>query len=142
SEAIPEGSSLRGAVEFNLPRANSTFSSISIANLCSEDLGDLIGRGTSRTLDRDGGDETLGLMVEQVLGFPRGTEMYSDAMDGLQRVFAVFRASSTRCADEAEFEAALATSPPSCGLGLSNQDAMESVFSLVCQNPALTTLGL
>ena len=141
ASAIPEGSSLRGATDFSLPRSNSTFSSISISNLCSEDLDQVVGRG-NRTFDRDGGQATIALMVEQVLGYPRGTQLHEDAADSLNRVFAVFNASSTLCTDEAAFEAALETSPPSCGIGLSNQDAMESVFSLVCQNPALTTLGL
>lgn len=143
SEAVPEGNSVRGAVDFNLPRSSSAFSSISISNMCSANLGTLIARGNSRTFDRDGAQQTIALMVEQMLGFPPGTQMHADAMDALSRIFAVFSdASLSTCANEAEIEAALSTTTPTCGLGLSNQDAMENVFSLVCQSPALTALGL
>ena len=143
SEGIPEGAALRGSTDFNLPRSNSPFSSISVANLCSSKIDRVVGSG-SRTFRRNDSEaeQTIGVMVAQVLGFPEGTPQHADAAEGLNKVYSVFRGTLPTCSDKAAFEAALSTDEPTCGLGLSEQAAMENIFSLVCQNPALTTLGL
>ena len=144
SEGIPVGTNLRGETDFNLPRLSSPFSGISISNLCNSGLDQIVGNG-NQTFRRNEAtaNDTIGLMVSHMLGFPEGTSQHDTAASALQAVYGVFRASSPTCADTAAFEAALSSgAEASCGLGLSEQAAMENIFSLVCQDPALTTVGL
>lgn len=142
AQAIPVGITERGAADFTLPTSISPFSTISLENLCSSGAGQLVGLG-SRTFSRRSGDaqDTLKLMVTQVLGYPEQTPQFIEASEGLNQLYNVFRTTSS-CSDNAAFESALSEAVPSCGLDLSEQGAMESAFSLVCQDPSLTTLGL
>ena len=143
SEAVPDGSVQRGATGFNLPTSNTPFSSISVANLCSSNLERLVGNG-SRTfsVNSANAETTIDLIASQFLGFPEQTPQYASAVASLNRVYELYRQSSPECSTPAELENALDNSGPACGLGLSDQQAMESVVSLACQNPALTTVGL
>ncbi|MEO1171488.1 MAG: hypothetical protein AAFX94_05465, partial [Myxococcota bacterium] len=138
SEGVPDGVVQRGSPDFNLPWSSSTFSNISISSLCS-DQRDLV--ANNRTFDPREPEIAIPLMVEHVLGFPAGTERYAEALAALNQVFSVFR-EDTVCADASAFESALTEAEPSCGLDLSAQDAMVNVFSFVCQDPALTVIGL
>ncbi|MEO0813155.1 MAG: hypothetical protein AAFY60_09855, partial [Myxococcota bacterium] len=138
AEGVPDGSVVRGSPDYSLPSESSTFSNISIASMCN-DADDLVAR--NRTFDPREPEIALPLMVQHLLGFPEGTARYAEALAGLNTVYEVFRADST-CDDDQAFEASLAQGEPSCGLSLSDEDAMKNVFSLVCQDPALTVIGL
>ncbi|MEO0973152.1 MAG: hypothetical protein AAFX85_08645, partial [Pseudomonadota bacterium] len=69
AEGISADSALRGATDFNLPRSNSAFSSISVTNLCAADLGAIVGSG-SKTFQRRDSEavSTIGVMVRELLG--------------------------------------------------------------------------
>ena len=144
AEGIPKDSALRGAVDFNLPRSISALSSISLSNLCSSGIDQLVG-GNNRTFPRgdDQAGETIGLMVSQMLGYPEATPRYVEAKASLEAMHRVFRTTGTAaCTTAEQFNSAVSEVSPSCGLGLSEQDAMENVFSLACQSPSITTVGM
>lgn len=143
TKGIPQGESLRGSVDFSLPVQNDAFSSISIANLCDESANEQAGK-SHQTFDRRNGSaaEHIELMVTKLLGYPVQSPQYSEVSEGLMQTYHVFRASNVMCSSASEFERALTENTPSCGLGLSQDDAMKTVFSLVCQHPSLTSLGL
>ncbi|WP_144394751.1 hypothetical protein [Pleionea sediminis] len=143
ARGIPKGTAQRGATGFTLPSSISSFSSISVKNLCSADLINIIGNN-SRTFPRAASTatETISLMVEHILGYPKQTQRYTDANESLSQLYNVFKESSSICSTEAQFNDALSEEQPSCGLGLTDQAAMENIFTLACQNPSLTSLGI
>lgn len=143
AEGIPDSSALRGDTGFNLPREASAFSSISLANLCSARPDRVVGGG-NRTFVRgdDRAEATISVMVEQLYGFPSGTDLYSETKGRLIKLYALFRSGASICEDAPAVQEAVLLEEPNCGLGLSEQDAMESLFMLACQNPILTTMGL
>ncbi|MEO1582144.1 MAG: hypothetical protein AAFR91_09855 [Pseudomonadota bacterium] len=143
SEAIPEESVQRGATGFNLPVSNTPFSSISVGNLCSTNLERLVGGG-SRTFSRNSSsaDQTISLIVSGLLGFPEQTAEYTEAVDSFTTVYDLYRRSTPQCSSANALQDALTGDGPQCGLGLSEQQSMESIVSLACQSPSLTTIGM
>lgn len=143
SEAIPEESVQRGSTGFNLPVSNTPFSSISVGNLCRTNLARLVGDG-SRTFSRSSSsvDQTISLIVSGLLGFPEQTTEYTDAINSFSTVYNLYRRSTPQCGSANALQDALTGNGPQCGLGLSEQQSMESIVSLACQSPSLTTIGM
>ncbi|MEO1172351.1 MAG: hypothetical protein AAFX94_09900, partial [Myxococcota bacterium] len=84
---------------------------------------------------------TLDLLVEHVLGFPPGGERFAQERLTLKRVYDV-QVLETPCADPDALEESLSAATPSCGLGLSKQQAISNVWSIACQSPLLSGIGL
>ena len=88
----------------------------------------------------DDPDLALGLMNELLLGFPQGTEQNRRSGEMLRRYFRALTASPT-CDTPDAFQAALASEEPSCGLALSDVDALRDLWTMACHSPSMTGVG-
>ena len=82
----------------------------------------------------------LELLNEHVLGFPVGTAQHERTADMLQRYFAALTA-SPQCSEPGDFQASLAQEEPTCGLELSDEDALRDLWTMACQSPSMTGVG-
>ncbi|MEO0577014.1 MAG: hypothetical protein AAF004_16275, partial [Pseudomonadota bacterium] len=141
ARAIPSGGNIRGATGFNLATSTSAFASISIGNMCSTDLNRYVGNNRTFRPQVANAPQSIELMVTKLLGFPTQTEQYTNAYTHLMRAYGAYRKSTPVCSTPADFSDALKQDEPACGLGLSDTESMQGVFSQVCQSPSLTILG-
>lgn len=137
---IPNDSYSRGGVALLQPTELDPFYIKSVEYLCDNRDWWLAGNGAEKTFDRTNVTQSLDDLTQHVIGIPTSNEHYSDVRNALQRNYDITRASPV-CASPQDIDINYTTSP-ACGLGLSQQRAMESMWRFACSAPTSIGLGL
>ena len=90
-------------------------------------------------------DESLDLMTQYMLGIPPNANVYAAVNSGLKSTYGFATFKDQICSDDNSSVAdSLAADDDSrtCGLGLNNRQALEFVWRLACQSPALSGIGI
>ncbi|MEM9071766.1 MAG: hypothetical protein AAGE52_24870, partial [Myxococcota bacterium] len=140
SSSIPNDQFTRGTVEFNQPKLFGALTAVAFEGLCTRSANALVESRGRAVFDANEPSETLDLLTSHMLGFPAGSARFETERSVLQDLFDA-QAREPTCADADQLAASL-DGEGSCGLGLSNEDALRNVWSIVCQSPTLTGLGL
>ena len=138
SQSIPNEEWTRGEAAFHQPRTFGTMSSISFEALCAVSAANLV--DGNKVFAEGDPDETLRLMTSLVLGFPEGTPRYDAQIQVMHQLYET-QTASPRCADAASLEAAF-LKKASCGLELESVEALRNMWTMVCQSPSLSGVGL
>ena len=84
---------------------------------------------------------SLDLMIEYVLGIPSDTARYTEQRERFQALYEI-QTFEPLCGDITELQRSIAEPAPTCGLGLAPIDALRSIWTMVCQSPSPTGVGL
>ncbi len=141
ASSIPDDAFVRGTPLLHQPRELDPFSSIAFEGLCALKGAELVGTRSRDVFDARDPDLVLDHLVSHILGFPMGTPRFTSQRALLQRLYDA-QVHPTSCADPAALAEALAEDEVTCGMGLGATEALQNVWSIVCQSPRLTGLGL
>lgn len=137
SGSIPEDAAPRGTARFHQPTSFDAMNAMTFEGLCGAAASDVVGR----VFPEDDPEQTLDLFVSHVLGLPGGPRA-TEARAALKRIYDVHIAEPA-CSGAGDLDAALrGDEAASCGLGATSEEALQSVWTMVCQSPSLTGVGL
>lgn len=139
--SLPKDQVVRGSVGLHQPRDYSPMVSVAFEGMCAVSALQVVEAHDKAAFQPDEPNVALSLMNELFLGFPFGTAQHESTQLMLQRYFTALTASPA-CETPTAFQAALTVEEPECGLGLSNVDALRDLWTMVCQSPSLTGVGL
>ncbi|MEO1171749.1 MAG: hypothetical protein AAFX94_06815 [Myxococcota bacterium] len=137
----PDDEFIRGEVYLEQPSTMEAFTAVAFEGLCTASAPEVVANRESGIFDSRDEEGTLDLLVEHVLGFPAGSERFSAERATLKRIYDA-QTLETLCSDPAALDQSLAAETPSCGLGLSKEDALRNIWAIACQSPLLSGIGL
>ena len=141
SSSIPEDTYRRGEVYLNQPTTMEPFTSVAYEGLCALAAPEIVAVNTRGIFDSTEPEETLDLLTVHVLGMPEGSERFQQRRALLQRLYDVQTTAPT-CDSPADLQASVDAPSRSCGLGLTTEEALQNIWTIACQSPALTGVGL
>ena len=139
--SVPEDVVGRGATDLHQPRDFEPMTAVSFEGLCALSAPELVNPMGNALFDSREPEQILDLMTSTVLGFPEGSARYVAQREVMGRLYDA-QVAAPECADAEQLERALASSEPRCGMGLSPTDALRNIWTITCQSPSLTGLGL
>lgn len=140
SASIPKDQVVRGSVALHQPRDYTPMVSISFEGMCAISAEKVVEAHGRAALHPDDSDLALELINEHLLGFPLGTAQHQRTADMLQRYFTALTA-SPECGSPGDFQISLSAEEPTCGLRLSDEDALRDLWTMACQSPSMTGVG-
>ena len=138
--SLPSDRVVRGSTTLHQPRDYTPMVSIAFEGLCAISAASVVEDHDRAAFNPQDPDLALELMTTHMLGFPPGTEQHARTREMLVRYFIALTASPTCDAPEA-FGQALQSDEPDCGLGLTDEDALRDLWTMVCQSPSMTGVG-
>ncbi|MEM9187594.1 MAG: hypothetical protein AAGF12_00360 [Myxococcota bacterium] len=139
ASSIPTEQWTRGAPEFHQPSSFGAMSAVSFQGLCALAAEDVAGRQGILPVNEP--ERALDVITADLLGFPRGSARYEARRETLQELYDR-QVAVPICADAAALSTTLQEGSESCGLGLDDEAALANIWTIVCQSPALTGVGL
>ena len=140
SASIPNDLAVRGSTLLHQPRDYTPMVSLSFEGMCAIVAEDVVEDHDRAAFNPTDPMLVLELMNTHLLGFPPGTEQHELAEDMLQRYFTALTASPL-CAAPDSFGVALRSETPTCGLEMTDEDALRDMWTMVCQSPSMTGVG-
>ena len=140
SASLPKDQAVRGSVGLHQPRDYTPMVSISFEGMCAVSSEKVVEAHSRAAFHPSDPELALELINEHLLGFPTGTAQNERTADMLQRYFAALTA-SPQCSSPGDFQASLGEEEPTCGLELSDEDALRDLWMMACQSPSMTGVG-
>ncbi|MEM6533934.1 MAG: hypothetical protein AAF654_15035 [Myxococcota bacterium] len=140
SGSIPNDQFTRGTVELNQPKLFGALTAVAFEGLCTKSANALVEDRRRAVFNAGNPTQTLNLFASHILGFPAGSARFDAERAVLQRLYDA-QTTSPACSSPEELNTSLGGSL-SCGLELSGEDALRNIWSIVCQSPTLTGLGI
>ncbi|MEO0813739.1 MAG: hypothetical protein AAFY60_12805, partial [Myxococcota bacterium] len=141
SGAIPDDEFVRGAVYLEQPSTMEAFTAVAFEGLCATSASEVVSPRATGIFDSEDERETMDLLVEHVLGSPPSSARFGTERAALQQIYDA-QTHETVCAGPDALGEALESESPGCGLGLSKEDALRNIWTIACQSPLLTGIGL
>ncbi|MBO85235.1 MAG: hypothetical protein CL927_07740 [Deltaproteobacteria bacterium] len=141
SASLPRDQVVRGSTSLHQPRDATAMVSIAFEGMCSVSAEEIVDASDRAAFHPRNPTQALDLMNGLLLGFPPGTDTHDRTGDLLERTFRALTASPA-CTSPGDFRAALASDGPTCGLELTDENALRDIWTMACQSPSLTGVGL
>ena len=142
SASLPNDAVVRGSIDLHQPKDSSPMVSVAIEGMCSLSADTVVSsRVNNSAFDPSDPTRALDLMIEHLLGIPTGTERFMQQRQRFQKLYEV-QTLETTCETPSDLQVSLTSPELTCGLALSPTDALRNIWTMVCQSPSLTGVGL